>query len=144
MKDSRIHKQSRRFSTVDVSDDYEVSDRSRSWLKWIGGSAALVLLIMVIVQRSERLDTLATFERDGGQVLEAAVAWRAQHKALGCPTLSQLVQDRFLEKSVLAGGRRLRILCSADEVHVEQLGKDGRPLGENGLRLNQHAKTPEG
>jgi hypothetical protein len=147
MTQKRSHKS---FKTpfADVhSDALEPQSTGASkWLrhKWIGGLLLLCVAGWFLVQRSRQLDNLASFERDGTPILEAAVSWRAQHKTLGCPTLSQLIQDRFLPKSAQQGGQRFRILCSADEVHVEQLGEDGKPMADDALRLNQRVAPQEG
>jgi hypothetical protein len=120
------------------------SDAERTRLKWSVAVIAGVVAVGFLAQRAQQLDELARFERDGTPILEAAVAWREQHSKLGCPTISQLIQDGFLPKSAQEGGRRFRILCSADEVHVEQLGEDGHPIAEDALRLNQQVAPHEG
>jgi hypothetical protein len=130
------------LSLADETADASGAERTR--LMWGIAAVAGVIAIGFVVQRAQHLDDLARFERDGTPILEAAVAWREQHSKLGCPTISQLIQDDFLPKSAQEGGRRFRILCSADEVHVEQLGEDGHPVAEDALRLNQRITPNEG
>jgi hypothetical protein len=107
------------------------------------GALALFLAIAFLFRRSQQLDDWASFERDGAPILDAAVSWREQHGKLGCPTVSQLIQDGFLDKSAQQGGRRFRLLCSADEVHLEKLGDDGHAISEDPLRLNRQTETRE-
>lgn len=135
------NKRSHKSAAVTFANDDAANGRPH--LKWTLGGLALVLAIAFLFRRSQQLDDLASFERDGAPILEAAVSWREQHGKLGCPTLSQLVQDDFLPKSAQQGGRRFRILCSADEVHLEKLGDDGHPIAEDALRLNQQTAPQE-
>jgi hypothetical protein len=117
---------------------------SRPALPWFVGGAALLVLMILLVQRSERLQARGQLEQDARVILDAAVNWRRQNALLGCPTISQLIQDRFLTKSARADdpwGRRYRIRCSADEVHVESLGKDGVPASDDDIRFNQAASV---
>lgn len=136
----RPHKYAQPVSEVDSGSASDVSPR----VKWLMGASLLCVAVGFLIQRSRHVDDLARLEREGGPILEAAVSWREQQGKLGCPTISQLIQDRFLPKSAQQGGKRFRILCSADEVHLEQLGDDGRPLAEDALRLNQQVAPHEG
>jgi hypothetical protein len=139
-----INKPTKRSYSAEQIEAAEASSELPGWLKWLVGAAAATLAIWFLVNRSQKLDELASFERDGGPILEAAASWREQHGKLGCPTLSQLIQDRFLPKSAQEGGKRFRILCSPDEVHLEKLDDNGHPIAEDPLRINQHVAPHEG
>ncbi|HEX2878334.1 MAG TPA: hypothetical protein VHO25_02240 [Polyangiaceae bacterium] len=139
-----IHKRQHKSGLALAEEAPRRSNADRARLKWSVAVIAGVVAVGFVVQRAQKLDELARFERDGTPILEAAVSWREQHSKLGCPTISQLIQDDFLPKSAQEGGRRFRILCSADEVHVEQLGEDGHPIAEDALRMNQQVAPHEG
>lgn len=74
---------------------------------------------------------------DANQVQVAAQSFRAQH-AEGCPTLSLLEEEHFLDRAAReddAWGNRFRIHCDADHISVSSAGADGKPNTSDDIRV---------
>lgn len=102
---------------------------------------------MLLSHHAQGVQARAQLERDGRSILDAAVAWRGKNAKLGCPTISQLIQDRYLPREATADdpwGQRYRIRCSVDDVHVESLGADGRASSDDDVRLHQSGPPLQG
>lgn len=78
---------------------------------------------------SERSDEqLREAITDARRILSAAEQWRFDNDD-GCPTVTQLVVDRRLERDARSDdpwGNRFRIHCEPDGVAVRSPGKDGK------------------
>jgi hypothetical protein len=92
----------------------------------------------------------------GSVVLGAGVLWlnhessetankqalKKTNGTLGCPTISQLIQDRRLEKTARADdpwGHRYQIQCDSDELRVHSLGLDGKPNTADDIHTGTHS-----
>lgn len=63
------------------------------------------------------------------KLLQAASDWKRQHDIAGCPSVTQLVVDKKLQRSDATNdpwGGRFRISCQADRVQVRSAGVDRR------------------
>ena len=71
-------------------------------------------------------DAESTSRHDAVVILEAAQGFRALHTE-GCPTLSALEEEHFLNSSARsddAWGERFRVRCEHDEISVTSAGAD--------------------
>jgi len=78
-------------------------------------------------------DRAANSERAANLILNAASDYVAQ-QGTGCPTVSSLKRDEFLENTVPtsdAWGARFRILCREDELRVHSAGADAKNEGDD-------------
>jgi hypothetical protein len=113
---------------------------------WLALGVVLALG-MLLSRHAQSVQARAQLERDGRSILDAAVAWRGKNAKLGCPTISQLIQDRHLPREATADdpwGQRYRIRCSVDDVHVESLGEDGRAASDDDVRMHQGGPPLQG
>jgi len=72
-------------------------------------------------------------------IRSAAESWRREHTQ-GCPTVSVLKHEAYLEPEATAHdpwGHRFRLNCSGDHVTVSSLGRDGKPNTEDDVRVPQ-------
>jgi general secretion pathway protein G len=72
-------------------------------------------------------DAQASSQSDANQIQLAAQSFRAQHSD-GCPTLSQLEEEQFLDRGAReddAWGNRFRLRCGDDDLVVSSAGPDG-------------------
>jgi len=77
--------------------------------------------------------------RSAQLIRNAAESWRREH-AQGCPTVSVLKHEAYLEPEAAADdpwGHRFRLNCSDDRVTVSSLGRDGKPNTEDDVRVPQ-------
>jgi general secretion pathway protein G len=91
---------------------------------WLGGGAR-------DGQESSRADAM--------QIQTAAKAFRAQH-ADGCPTLSSLQEEEFLNRNARADdawGNRFRISCEGSELAVSSAGPDGKSNNADDIRASR-------
>jgi hypothetical protein len=80
--------------------------------------------------------------KDAQEILDAANTWKKTNGTLGCPTISQLIQDRRLEKTARADdpwGHRYQIQCDSDELRVHSLGLDGKPNTADDIHTGTHS-----
>lgn len=72
-------------------------------------------------------------------VFDAAASWKsANSESDGCPTLSQLQHERFLDDQEVMEdpwGSRLRIQCDDDSLTVVSAGPDGSPGTADDVRV---------
>jgi len=76
---------------------------------------------------------------DAAQIQTAAKAFRAQH-AEGCPTLSSLQEEEFLNHNARpddAWGNRFRISCEGSEITVSSAGPDGKSHNADDIRASR-------
>lgn len=89
---------------------------------------------------SERSDEqLREAITDARRILSAAEQWRFDNDD-GCPTVTQLVVDRRLERDARADdpwGNRYRIHCEAGGVAVRSPGKDGKLGTSDDVRVGE-------
>ncbi len=79
----------------------------------------------------------AASRSDANQIQIAAQRFRAQHSD-GCPTLSLLEEDRFLDRSAReddAWGNRFRVQCESGESVVSSAGPDGQSGNSDDIRV---------
>ncbi len=87
--------------------------------------------------KSSSHDAEAASRSDANQVQIAAQGFRAQHSD-GCPTLSLLEEERFLDRSAReddAWGNRFRVRCENGELSVSSAGPDGLPGNSDDIRV---------
>ena len=92
---------------------------------WLGGGAAR--------------DGQESSRADAAQIQTAAKAFRAQH-ADGCPTLSSLQEEEFLNHNARgddAWGNRFRISCEGGEIEVSSAGPDGKSKNADDIRVSR-------
>jgi hypothetical protein len=76
--------------------------------------------------------------RAAGELLSAASEWRRATSVPGCPTVTQLMTERRLERSSATDdpwGGRFRIICSEIAVRVRSAGMDGVFQTEDDIEL---------
>ncbi|HTA91963.1 MAG TPA: hypothetical protein VK745_20430 [Polyangiaceae bacterium] len=72
-------------------------------------------------------DAQSSSRTDAGQIQAAAESFRAQHSD-GCPTLTELAEERFLSEDARqddAWGNRFHVRCDDDQIVVSSAGPDG-------------------
>ena len=78
-------------------------------------------------------------ERAASQILNAASDYVAE-EGTGCPTVSSLKRDEFLERTVPtsdAWGARFRILCHEDALTVHSAGADAKDDSGDDVRVTR-------
>ena len=86
--------------------------------------------------RSAGEDAETSSRSDANQIQIAAQSFRAQHSE-GCPTLSQLEEEHFLDRAARADdawGNRFRIHCKDDQITVSSAGPDGEANSKDDIR----------
>jgi hypothetical protein len=86
--------------------------------------------------RSAGEDAETSSRSDANQIQIAAGSFRAQHSE-GCPTLSQLEEEHFLDRAARqddAWGNRFRVHCDGDKISVSSAGPDGEANSEDDIR----------
>lgn len=89
--------------------------------------------------KSRADDRIQTSERAAGQILKAASDYVAEEGA-GCPTVSSLKRDKFLEGAAPtsdAWGARFRILCREGELIVHSAGADSKNDSSDDVRVTR-------
>lgn len=105
-------------------------------------AAALTLTlsgVLYALNKSESDGRVASSERAAGQILNAASDYVADD-GTGCPTVSSLKRDEFLDDTVPtsdAWGARFRILCSDDELVVHSAGADAENDSGDDVRVTR-------
>ncbi len=72
------------------------------------------------------------------QLLRAASDWKRETETPGCPSVSQLLLDKRIDKHAATDdpwGGRFRIICRDDKVSVMSAGGDGRFRTEDDISL---------
>jgi hypothetical protein len=109
--------------------------RSRRGITVVELLATLALATVVVggallfVRPSLEADKADAALRDAMKIRDAALEWKDDQGALGCPTLSQLQQDKRLKREARTDdpwGGRFRIECSSADVVVRSPGRDGK------------------
>jgi hypothetical protein len=104
----------------------------------LGGAAALF-------SSHAAADTdLKAAEADARRVLRAADNWRLDNPGLGCPTVSQLVEDEMLSATTRTDdpwGSRYRISCEGQETQVFSAGVDRRARTADDIRVGSPLNT---
>jgi general secretion pathway protein G len=75
--------------------------------------------------------------KDASRILVAAQEWRREN-GKGCPTLSQLVHERQLDRAARMDdpwGERYRVRCTDEEVSVVSPGEDHQPNTSDDIRV---------
>jgi general secretion pathway protein G len=120
------------------------SNRHRRGITVIELAALLALVAVVLggalllVRPSIEADKADAAMRDAMQIREAALEWKDEQGALGCPTLSQLMQDKRLTRDARTDdpwGGRFRIECGSAEVVVVSAGRDGKLGTDDDIRV---------
>ncbi|HEX3854239.1 MAG TPA: hypothetical protein VHW01_24920 [Polyangiaceae bacterium] len=87
--------------------------------------------------RSAGEDAETSSRSDANQIQIAAGSFRAQHSE-GCPTLSLLEEEHFLDRSAReddAWGNRFRVHCDGDAISVSSAGPDGELNSTDDIRV---------
>src|SRR5689334_17865621 len=66
--------------------------------------------------------------RTASHIRQAVQSWRSENET-GCPTLSQLKHEKFLDSDARTDdpwGQRFRLQCSKSDITVVSPGRDGR------------------
>lgn len=98
--------------------------------------AALTLTLsgaLYALNKSRTDGRVESSERAAGQILNAASDYVAEAGG-GCPTVSSLKRDKFLEGTAPASdawGARFRILCQEGELVVHSAGADAKNSGDD-------------
>ena len=85
------------------------------------------------LNKSRSDDRIESSERAASQILKAASSYVAE-EGTGCPTVSSLKRDKFLEDDAPlsdAWGARFRILCTDGELVVHSAGADANNSGDD-------------
>ncbi len=72
------------------------------------------------------------------KLLTAASDWKRDHEIDGCPSVSQLLRDKSIDRSAATDdpwGGRFRIVCRDDQVSVRSAGGDGRFSTDDDISL---------
>jgi hypothetical protein len=75
--------------------------------------------------------------KNAQKIREAVVDWRADNPS-GCPTLSQLKQEKRLASQAVTDdpwGQRYRVECSGDAIRVVSPGRDGLADTSDDIRV---------
>jgi general secretion pathway protein G len=75
--------------------------------------------------------------KDASRILVAAQEWRREN-GKGCPTLSQLVHEKQLDRAARMDdpwGERYRVRCTDEEVSVVSPGEDHQPNTSDDIRV---------
>jgi hypothetical protein len=89
--------------------------------------------------RSAGEDAETSSRSDANQIQIAAQSFRAQHSE-GCPTLSQLAEEHFLDRAARqddAWGNRFRVHCDSDQISVSSAGPDGEANSKDDIRASR-------
>jgi general secretion pathway protein G len=100
---------------------------------------AAVLAVGCLLVVKPRIAAAETTEavKDAGRILSAVQEWRREN-GKGCPTLSQLVEEKQLSQSARMDdpwGERYRVRCTDDEVTVVSPGQDHQPNTSDDIRV---------
>jgi hypothetical protein len=82
-------------------------------------------------------DAQSSSRSDANQIVVAAQSFRAQHSE-GCPTLSQLEEERILSRDAReddAWGNRFHVRCDDEQIVVSSAGPDGVPNTADDIRV---------
>lgn len=104
----------------------------------VAATAAILALggLLVVKPRMAAAETSEAV-KDAGRILSAAQEWRREN-GKGCPTLSQLVEEKQLSDSARMDdpwGERYRVRCTDDEVTVVSPGQDHQPNTADDIRV---------
>jgi general secretion pathway protein G len=86
-------------------------------------------------------------EDDGRRILSAAEEWQKENGELGCPSLSQLVEDSLLDRGSRTDdpwGNRFRIECDGDSIVVRSWGEDRRARTDDDVEISHRSVRPKG
>jgi len=105
-------------------------------------AVALTLTVsgsLYALTKSRANDRVESSERAAALILKAATEYVSEEGA-GCPTVSSLKRDNFLEGTASASdawGARFRILCGDAEVTVLSAGADSTDDSHDDVRLSR-------
>jgi general secretion pathway protein G len=89
--------------------------------------------------KTEDTSSMDDAVRTATHIRNAAQSFRAEHEQdAGCPSLSQLMHEKFLEDQARTDdpwGQRFRLECSKDEVTVMSPGRDGKLRTDDDIRV---------
>jgi hypothetical protein len=123
-----------------------VMDRRRSRSRGVTPIGAAIVVFVLGVGASclwwaesanAARDAQSSSRTDAGQIQAAAESFRAQHND-GCPTLTELAEERFLAQDARqddAWGNRFHVRCEDDQLVVTSAGPDGVPNNADDLRV---------
>lgn len=109
--------------------------------------AAVGLIIgafALVAGARQSVDDEQAAEKAARHILSAVESWKADHGDLGCPTLSQLVEDDHLDADARMDdpwGSRYRVLCESRELEVRSSGKDGRTDTDDDVSVRSDLST---
>jgi len=104
--------------------------------------AAVTLTVsgaLYALNKSRSEDRVENSERAAGQILNAASDYVSEAGS-GCPTVSSLKRDKFLEGGAPtsdAWGARFRILCRDGELVVHSAGADSKSDSSDDVRVTR-------
>lgn len=102
--------------------------------------AAVALGTSAWAAHSSNDHRLMEAQRSARTLHGAASAWLRENDKTGCPTVTQLVHEKYLEKSEPTAdpwGERFLIQCSPDALVVHSAGSDGKSRTADDLRFSE-------
>jgi len=115
----------------------------------------IVVAILAMVAGSVAVFALPRFKeaqiktaKSGAQTIRQAVMqWQLTNSDEGCPTVSQLVSDKFLDTGASnqdPWGQEFTIACSEDDISVSSAGPDKKSGSGDDIRVPAGARSGEG
>lgn len=101
----------------------------------VGAIAAVVSVVALAFGVEGRGSARRQVEADAKVVLTAAHVWKEEQRLVGCPTLSQLMEDDALDRSATVEdpwGNRFRIRCDGG-LRVLSVGEDGEAATDDDI-----------
>jgi hypothetical protein len=101
----------------------------------LGAAASCVWWVQ---NASAAKDAESSSRSDAGQIAAAAASFHAEHGE-GCPTLTELEEERYLSQDTRADdawGNRFHVRCDSEQVVVTSAGPDGVPNTADDLRVS--------
>lgn len=105
------------------------------------GAATIVVTVGGWFLRSGEDDASQRDAMDSARsIVSAAAVWKRKHTDLGCPSISELVRDKALDRESRTDdpwGRRFKIRCTEDEVTVQSAGVDGKAATDDDIQVSE-------
>lgn len=100
--------------------------------------SAMACISWLYLSSGNHAERQAETQQAAQVILGAAGSWQSENHT-GCPTLSQLKYEGYLERSAVeddAWGHRFRISCHAGETSVLSPGQDGTLRTEDDITVH--------
>jgi hypothetical protein len=114
--------------------------RGVTWLELLLGLGAVAVVgggVSLFFGHESHAGEVDLAVRDAQTIHDAVLDWRADNPQ-GCPTLSQLKQEKRLTSQAPTSdpwGQRYRVDCSGDSIVVVSPGRDGRAGTSDDVRV---------